>query len=142
MKKLSSMFLAATLTAHFALVGSSAIASQTPGNMAPSIAALSISHAPFVPVEETASQGRGPLLAFGCDGGQCSCHGDADCNDMYSGGACKTTGSCETAGGVTCTCGTKAKVQSSSGGGKVKIPPVLVKREKLLKKKPATQEAH
>ena len=72
-----------------------------------------------------ANAASGVQLAYGCDAGQCSCHGDTDCNNMYSGGACKTNGSCETAGGVTCTCATHAMVHSPTTGV-IKKPPYSI----------------
>jgi hypothetical protein len=68
-------------------------------------------------------------LAYGCDAGQCTCHGDDDCNNMYSGGSCKQTGSCETSGGTSCTCATQAKANTTSIGKVIKKPPELLKKQ-------------
>lgn len=93
-------------------------------------------HAPAQPSPSPAAVGN-VQLAYNCGPGQCTCHGDNDCNNMYSGGACKTNGSCETAGGVTCTCATKA-MSSSNGSGTVVVrrPPIVLKSKQLKKSSP------
>lgn len=47
----------------------------------------------------------GSALAFTCNGLECSCEGDADCNDLFSTGLCGDIASCdETGGRVRCRC--------------------------------------
>lgn len=40
---------------------------------------------------------------FSCNGFQCQCRGDADCNDLFSTGLCGDIASCDTGTGV-CRC--------------------------------------
>ena len=48
--------------------------------------------------------GRGPRISaprFTCDGNQCDCHGDDDCNDMFGSGVCGQIAVCTPEG---CSC--------------------------------------
>ena len=83
--------------------------------------------------ESSGMAGANVRLAYSCGPGQCTCHGDNDCNNMYSGGACKTNGSCETAGGVTCTCATRAVAQPTAGTGTKKLPNLVTRPQQLKK---------
>jgi hypothetical protein len=120
-KPFSSFLSIGALVAGFMMIAGSAPASTTPELSArPNATYVQFS----LEASRTNASG-GVQLAFGCDAGQCSCHGDTDCNNMYSGGACKTNGSCETAGGVTCTCATHAMVHSPTTGI-IKKPPFSI----------------
>ncbi len=130
MKSLVKLLAQAGLAIGLALVTVTAQASQSAGPTAPGYGASAKPSSQRLPA---GSAGAAVQLAYSCGPGQCTCHGDNDCNDMYSGGACKTNGSCETAGGVTCSCATKLKAQTS-GGKVIKKPPVYIDKNVTVKK--------
>lgn len=65
-----------------------------------------------------------PKANYTCSGLECTCTGDADCNDMFSSGKCGDISSCETTTGV-CKClivkkNRPAKVKPGTGGSGLK----------------------
>lgn len=62
-----------------------------------------------------------PRAGYTCSGLQCTCTGDADCNDMFESGKCGDVASCEETTGV-CKC-----LMLKNKGPKVKAPPSGVK---------------
>ena len=103
-----------------------------------SLSGVAISPTDWSPARSESQQKPGNAgvkvqLAYSCGPGQCTCHGDNDCNNMYSGGACKSNGSCETAGGVTCTCATRAVAQPTGGTGAKKLPNLTARPQQLKK---------
>ena len=61
----------------------------------------------------------GGSLGYTCDSSTCTCTGDEDCNDMFNGGVCGSTATCQIDSyGVTrCSC---TKTATLSGAGVTK----------------------
>ncbi len=47
---------------------------------------------------------RGGVMNFSCGVTSCTCHGDADCNNMFSSTVCGRPAVCDTSSGVECSC--------------------------------------
>jgi hypothetical protein len=47
---------------------------------------------------------RGGTMNFSCGTTSCTCHGDADCNNMFSSNVCGRSAVCDTSSGVECSC--------------------------------------
>ena len=47
---------------------------------------------------------RGGTMNFSCGMTSCTCHGDADCNNMFSSSVCGRSAVCDTSSGVECSC--------------------------------------
>ena len=47
---------------------------------------------------------RGGVMNFSCGVTSCTCHGDADCNNMFSSSVCGRSAVCDTSSGVECSC--------------------------------------
>jgi hypothetical protein len=47
---------------------------------------------------------RGGTMDFSCGVTSCTCHGDADCNNMFSSDLCGQSAVCDTSSGVECSC--------------------------------------
>lgn len=47
---------------------------------------------------------RGGTMAFSCGQTSCTCHGDVDCNNMFSTNVCGGAAVCDTTGVVECSC--------------------------------------
>lgn len=73
--------------------------------------------------------GRRPRTAYSCEGLKCTCHGDEDCNDMFSDGVCGDVSSCDDTNPLspTCECIVVLGVQRP-GAGVIKAPGSTVKR--------------
>jgi len=67
--------------------------------------------------ERAVRMGGGSKLGFTCAGGECTCTGDTDCNNMFLSGKCKGTifdAGCDTSKPtVTCWCSTTMTTQPS-----------------------------
>ena len=129
MDQLARLFVRTGLIVGLTLAMAAAHASQS--NVQNPTMGWSLSQVPTQESPARATSGD-VRLAYSCGPGQCTCHGDNDCNNMYSGGSCKSNGSCETAGGVSCTCATRLSVQPTGGNGPKK--PILTNRNQTLKK--------
>ncbi len=57
------------------------------------------------PILLAATKGRtgGGSLGYSCEGLQCTCQGDVDCNDMFGSGKCGDIASCDSDTGI-CKC--------------------------------------
>ncbi len=59
---------------------------------------------PYPHLELAASKGRaGGGAGYSCEGLQCTCQGDVDCNDMFGSGKCGDVASCDNDTGI-CKC--------------------------------------
>jgi hypothetical protein len=47
---------------------------------------------------------KGGTMNFSCGMTSCTCHGDADCNNMFSSNVCGRSAVCDTSSGVECSC--------------------------------------
>jgi hypothetical protein len=47
---------------------------------------------------------KGGVMNFSCGMTSCTCHGDADCNNMFSSSVCGRSAVCDTSSGVECSC--------------------------------------
>jgi hypothetical protein len=56
---------------------------------------------------EQPSSGSGAIAKYTCEGLKCTCHGDVDCNDMFTADVCGDVASCDT-GADSCSCLKKA----------------------------------
>jgi hypothetical protein len=47
---------------------------------------------------------KGGTMNFSCGMTSCTCHGDVDCNNMFSSSVCGRSAVCDTSSGVECSC--------------------------------------
>ena len=87
MTRITSMIIAASAAFMF----TSAVFAAPAANSAYS--SMSNQNAPFsIPVANNSVGGK--RLGYSCEGLQCTCTGDADCNDMFEAGICGDIASC------------------------------------------------
>jgi|GEM_PF-5271183 len=62
------------------------------------------SNVPLLQGPRTPIPPRGGTMNFSCNMTSCTCHGDADCNNMFSSNVCGRSAVCDTTSGVECSC--------------------------------------
>jgi hypothetical protein len=96
MSRKLAFFLALTVAAAMPAMGNSAIAG---GPAAKATAVQSNPHLIAAAMKGSPGGGAG----FTCEGLQCTCQGDVDCNDMFGSGKCGDITSCDNDTGI-CRC--------------------------------------
>ncbi len=90
----STMHSEATVAGHSAQVQERATPMQKSGYM--NVPRMQVTRPPIPP--------RGGAMNFSCGVTSCTCHGDADCNNMFSSNVCGHSAVCDTSNGVECSC--------------------------------------
>lgn len=95
-RKLNFMFAAFTAAAIFGMA-STASSGGFAGNVP------TLQSTPLVTLAAQKGRTGGGSLGYSCEGLQCTCQGDVDCNDMFGSGKCGDIASCDDDTGI-CKC--------------------------------------